>query len=164
MPQIATIVGRKITFVEDTPRGDAPTKAFVGVEPVIERQFIDAFVHTRAKATHAGSGCAFVTGFVALLIPIVGWIIGPMLIVASVFWLIAPRLAYKWIQKEEFAQLQRTAHAAARNSYFNLKCPSCGAPWASGKTVFFFLADPEGVDCDVCKRRVVRNGDHFSAT
>lgn len=162
MLQIESVVGRVINLASPQPGEAKLRRAFVGSEPDVENQYLRMFIAQQSKSTSMASGCAFVAGFVLLLIPVIGWFLGPVFILLSIMGLVAPRAMFKWASGVQFNALQQNAHAAARNAYFNVSCPACGTSWTGPKSAFYFLTDPEGIDCGICKKRIVRRGDQLS--
>jgi hypothetical protein len=133
-------------------------RLFAGKESEMEVQYLQIFTDEMKE----NYGCGVLAGFLLLVIPIIGWIIGILLILSSSLVLIAPRHMLRWIAKEEWEKLREKAQFASRNTYANVSCPACGAYFTDNKSAFFFLSDPEGINCGVCNSRIIRRGGRLS--
>jgi hypothetical protein len=143
---------------------DGPVRAFSSPRELAraERELLHLLVKGEGRSTAGGAGCLFVSGFLLLLVPVIGSMIGPPVIFMGLSALLLPTQAFKLFFREDYNRLKAMAHYAVRNAYLNLHCPSCGAPWTSPYWVCFFLKDPEEIDCGVCNRRIVRKGDDLT--
>lgn len=158
MQRIKNISGR-VVKLEIPERSTAEMeRIFVGKEAEMEAQYVRFFI----DEIKGLCGCSFLAGFVLLLIPVIGWITGLILILSSSLVLIAPKYMLKWLAKEDWDKLRKKATFASQNTYANVSCPSCGAYFTDEKTAFFFLSDPEGIDCSVCKNRIIRRKGRLS--
>ena len=105
------------------------------------------------------SSPAFVFGLVIFLcLPFIGWFIGAFLMLFA----FSDGKTKEQRQRqdgERLAQLRRELSSL----YRNVKCPRCRGPLTVGEEkLFVFLSVPEGIDCPVCKTRLVRRGDTLS--
>ena len=143
---------------EPAPEPDGMTRAFSSPEELqtAEKEMLKLLMKAEGRSTEGAAGCMFVSGFLLLLVPVIGWIIGPICILMAIVGGIAPQTAFKVFFSQDYNRLQAVARYAVRNAYFDLKCPACGASWTPLGEAFYFLKNPEGIDCGVCKKRIVR--------
>lgn len=69
-------------------------------------------------------------GAVSMIIPLIGWILGPILIIIGLFILVAPVRGLRFFEEmmldEEYQKKVRLAKNLLHNRYKNVKCPKCG--------------------------------------
>jgi hypothetical protein len=138
--------------------------AFVGDKAIQEasRQMAAILVNHQAKSNSGFWGCAFMAGCLLLLIPVIGWIIGAVLIALSIIGFFSPVIAYRIVDAKEYNKLIDLVNVRARNAFVSVTCPHCKTPWTKSDEAYCFDSDPEGLDCDYCKKRIIRNGDRLS--
>lgn len=134
-----------------------------GAVEAAERELSNILIRHRVKQHSIASGCLFVLGFVLLVVPVIGWIIGPPLIIGGTLGMIFPATAYSILSPREYEALLRPVSYRVRNCYVDVVCPHCGISWTKGEEAFCFDSNPEGLDCAFCKHRVIRNEDVLSA-
>jgi hypothetical protein len=78
--------------------------------------------------------------------------IGPVFILKGIIGLLVPSIAFKILFGQDYARIKALAHTAVRNAYLNVSCPACAASWTPAGSAFYFLKNPEGVDCGSVKR------------
>ena len=134
-----------------------------GAVEAAERELSNILLRHRVKQHLIASSCLFVLGFVLLIVPVIGWIIGPFLIIGGALGMIFPATAYAILSRQGYEALLRPVSYRVRNCYVDVVCPHCGISWTKGEEAFCFDSNPEGLDCAYCKHRVIRNGDVLTA-
>jgi len=113
--------------------------------------------------TLAGFGTIFV-GMLIMIIPILGWILGPGMIVVGLFYVnsvwavrVVPLGISKFLFKNELRQATWNAHNAYEN---NVTCPGCSTLWPNqGQGQIVFANNPAGTNCHLCGVRLIREND-----
>ena len=106
----------------------------------------------------------FASGFflwglvVFVLIPFVGWCLGPLLMVAAFTDGKSPERRARE-RGERDAQFRREAE----NSYLKVTCPRCNCRLVAEDSCLVFYSDPAGINCTVCGTRLIRRGDMLAA-
>jgi predicted nucleic acid-binding Zn-ribbon protein len=130
---------------EDEARYNASKAAFVknieASKPISDKTASGAVV---------GGGIGAVTGLLSVcagfgiffFIPVIGWIVGPIIMLMGVC---MPFLG------------AGTGAVAANQSYIKGTCPHCGGPISAQVKKQIY-----GIDCNVCRKRVVIKGNQFT--
>jgi hypothetical protein len=113
------------------------------------------------------AGCATIAsilgGMVLCIIPIIGWILGPMMMLFGFITLFSPVRGSMFLGRltgdNNYKKKKAIASASAENTYNQARCPSCGAILAGTTTVVFWPIKGGTIDCGSCKRRSLRFGD-----
>jgi hypothetical protein len=120
------------------------------------------------KQTKDQAGCmailAIGIGLLLLLIPVVGWVAGPIAILLGVVTFFSPVYGRILLQmlfdREECARQKKIAEICARNAYDTVMCPSCTARLAKIGHALFWNTDHFGsLKCPSCDKTIVRVDD-----
>lgn len=162
--RIITAVGLSPSLTARSGKSYEMNKAFPTEDDVqAAHQQLHKMLRTSdAKSVSGVSGCIFISGFVLLLIPIIGWIIGPIFIIAGILSFIFPTTMSGILDREAAEKLRTDVMIRVRNCYHNLTCLYCSTPLTRKNEGFCFYADPEGFDCPFCNGRLIRNGNRLS--
>jgi ribosomal protein L37AE/L43A len=100
-------------------------------------------------------------GTLALLIPIIGWMIAPICWVLGFFILLAPvrglRYTEKIMNNEEYQKNVHAAKILLHNRFKNVSCPNCGHKEAE----ITWRQEGGFWDCPGCQKRLLRERDYL---
>lgn len=120
---------------------------------------LDEIYYLRSKNIGCSVIGMWLLGGVLCLIPIVGWLFGPLLIMWGLVMLLMPFRGLIWMDKmfhgDQYEECCRRAHLMLRNRYQNVSCPVCGHVESE-----LTWPDLGGLlECKSCQTKLVRDGD-----
>jgi len=102
-----------------------------------------------------------IVGTLALLIPIIGWMVAPICWVLGFFILLAPvrglRYTEKIMQNEEYQKNVQAAKILLHNRFRNVACPKCGHK----ESEITWQQEGGFWDCPGCQKRLLRERDYL---
>ena len=129
--------------------------------------FTDAEVDVALQEVYKGKNggcfgvCLLIVGTLALLIPILGWIAGPICWILGFIVLLSPVRGFRYldsIMKNE--DYQKNVHAAKvllHNRFKNVTCPKCG----HRESYIHWYQEGGFWDCPGCQKRLLREKDYI---